>query len=247
MSYRDKFKSPESVCAYEETEYGQQSASTLLWAIEQHILDSICDRWLGTNSSATYLDFACGTGRILAYLGPRMASSVGIDVSEQMLSVARTRIGNAKLLCKDISDESIEVEGAYDVITAFRFFSNAEDALRRKVLAALYRRMHANSILIAHTHTNPLSYKLVTWPYHEMRRAMGQEIHARYLTLSKLRMLLKTAGLVPIAVIGYGFIPGRLLGTMGPRVMTAIESLLAHQRMLRWFGVNQLVICRKGQ
>ena len=42
-----------------------------------------------------YLDFACGTGRITGIVAPLARESVGVDVSESMLSRARAKIPGA--------------------------------------------------------------------------------------------------------------------------------------------------------
>jgi SAM-dependent methyltransferase len=246
MGYQDQFKSSTAVRDYDEREYAVTSGSSVLWELEKCLLDSILERWARVDGRTVYLDFACGSGRVLAHLAPRMARSVGIDVSTEMLSLARKKVKSAELICKDIAQDDTEVEGTYDVITAFRFFSNAEDELRGKVMAGLARRMHSDSILIANTHTNPLSYKLVTWPYYEMQRVLGRDIHARYLTVSGLCELVQAAGLRPIAVLGCGFVPGKVLGLLGSVLAMKIELALADWRMLQKIGVDQLVVCGKG-
>lgn len=246
MGYRDKFTSHESARDYEDREYASSTGSSLLWEVEKRVLDDIVERFLQPLSGTTYLDFACGTGRILQYLAPRMAYSTGIDVSTEMLSIARKKVGSAKLVCKDISEEGEELEGTYDVITAFRFFSNAEDSLRRRTLKALCRRMHSESVLIANSHTNPLSYKILMLPYHEARRAMGQAIHVRYLTLRSLCRSMRRVGLNPVGVYGYGFVPEKVIRMLGSQWAMTLELSLGQRSVLQRLGTNQLVVCRKS-
>ena len=55
-----------------------------------------------------HLDFACGTGRIAATLQERVTKTTGVDISAEMLSVARNRLPGAELVCGDmVADPSI--------------------------------------------------------------------------------------------------------------------------------------------
>jgi SAM-dependent methyltransferase len=246
MNYRDKFKCLADALDYDEREYASSGVSNIMWEAEKHLLNKIVAVFGLSSEKMNYLDFACGTGRVLGYLAPQMGRSVGIDVSDQMLALARRKVGNVDLICKDIANESVgEVEGIYDVITAFRFFSNAEDSLRDSAIAGLARRMHSNSILIANTHTNPLSYKLATWPYHQLRKMVGREIHARYLTAAKLCALFQRGGLKPIAVLGCGYIPETVTRLFTPGLTIKFEVALAGLATFQKWGVNQIVICKK--
>ncbi|MEQ1756224.1 MAG: metalloregulator ArsR/SmtB family transcription factor [Micropepsaceae bacterium] len=60
--------------------------------VEQVVLD-----FVGTGNVASYLDLGTGTGRILELVAPRAARAVGVDVNNEMLGVARTRIERAGL------------------------------------------------------------------------------------------------------------------------------------------------------
>jgi len=93
-------------------------------------------RLLGTVLPARinrYLDFACGTGRITRQLESRADESFGVDISPSMLRIARTRCRFTEFVHADLTDfarQTHELSG-FDVVTAFRFFGNAEPALRR--------------------------------------------------------------------------------------------------------------------
>jgi SAM-dependent methyltransferase len=245
MSYRDKFHSTAAARGYDDREYERGSVASILWDVERALLPVILRHAQPQNSTIRYLDFACGTGRVLGFLESRMAHSVGIDVSDAMLLEARKKARHSRLICKDIGREDDAVEGVYDVITAFRFFSNADAETRTKVLAGLLRRMHADSVLIANTHTNPISYKLASWPLHQISQLLGKRIHTRYLSLRGLLELMRSANLVPLAVYGYGFVPGRVIDLIGAPRALSIEQRLAHRRVIERFGVNQIVVFKK--
>ena len=93
----------------------------MMWELEQSALDKIFDSFF-PEQRPDYLDFACGTGRILGYLADRARSSTGVDVSQSMLSVARARVPGANIIQCDITRDDPFGDRTFELITAFRFF-----------------------------------------------------------------------------------------------------------------------------
>lgn len=60
--------------------------------VEQRLLELVPDGGIGD-----LLDIGTGTGRILQVLGPRAGRAVGVDLSHEMLQVARSNLERAKL------------------------------------------------------------------------------------------------------------------------------------------------------
>lgn len=56
--------------------------------VERALLDL-----LGAGRLPELLDIGTGTGRVLEVLGPRVGHGLGIDISREMLNIARTRLG----------------------------------------------------------------------------------------------------------------------------------------------------------
>lgn len=104
-----------------------------------------------------YLDFACGTGRILK-LGAEFFPAVGIDVSAEMLSVARQRVPAAKLYCLDVTREPDKVMGPFDCVSLFRFLLNAEPTLREEALRWLAAKMRPGAVLVGNNHMETTSF-----------------------------------------------------------------------------------------
>lgn len=125
----------------------------LLWEVEQELLGRILRRFLA-DRPIDHLDFACGTGRILALLEERTRSSTGVDVSSSMLGVARTNVRRAELIEGDLTRSDLLDGRRFDLITAFRFFPNAEPELRRDAIAALASRLAPGGILVFNNHMN---------------------------------------------------------------------------------------------
>lgn len=133
----------------------------MVWRLEQRILIKIVQKFLA-DTSPRHLDFAAGTGRILSHLNPYMSSSTAVDVSESMLAVARENAPNARFIKGDITREDILANEKFDLITAFRFFPNAEQELRYDVIGQLANRLSDGGILVFNNHINnkSLLYRL---------------------------------------------------------------------------------------
>ncbi len=128
----------------------------MLWKLERRVLNHVLATRFGAGPPR-HLDFACGTGRILAHLAGRTERSVGIDVSESMLAVAREVAPHADLRCLDLTRERLPEGERFDLVTAFRFFPRAEPELREAAMAALAGLLAPGGLLIFNNHLNDTS------------------------------------------------------------------------------------------
>jgi SAM-dependent methyltransferase len=99
-----------------------------------------------------YLDFACGTGRILEIGHNIFPEAVGLDLSEDMLEVARRKMPRVTFYCVDITRHPDSLDGKFDCVSIFRFLLNAEEPLRRDALAWIAAHMNPGSLLIGNIH-----------------------------------------------------------------------------------------------
>jgi SAM-dependent methyltransferase len=126
---------------------------SLIWELEQtHLLEILTRFRTRQPTSIELLDFACGTGRILEFLESHVDSAVGIDISQSMLEVARGHVSKAELLHADLTHEPVLANRRFELITAFRFFPNAEPALRNDVMRELVGLLANDGILILNNH-----------------------------------------------------------------------------------------------
>jgi SAM-dependent methyltransferase len=109
-----------------------------------------------------YLDFACGTGRVLKVGTEHFERCVGVDISDDMLTVARDRVPTARFVCADVTVDGDSVSGAFDCVTLFRFLLNAERSLSLEVLAWLADHMPPGATLIGNNHMNTVSFRGVS-------------------------------------------------------------------------------------
>ena len=133
-SYRESHLGAAKARSYDEDLWDPQAAKGLDWLVEQRLLAGVL-RSAGSSAPGPAADFACGTGRVLEFLGLYFPAPVGIDVSPDMLALARARCPRAKLILGDVTTMPSLAPGPFDLITAFRFFLNAEPPLRSEVLA----------------------------------------------------------------------------------------------------------------
>jgi SAM-dependent methyltransferase len=115
--------------------------------------------------SFTHLDFACGTGRILGYFEKLSSKQIGLDISPDMLEIAKAS-SKAQLLLPDEYFKAFELLEAGDVviISAFRFVLNSEQrdlddfiSFCKKILDT-----HENAYLMINNHGSKFSFRSLT-------------------------------------------------------------------------------------
>lgn len=175
-----------------------------------------------------YLDFACGTGRITATVSPLCEKAVGVDVSPSMLEVARRKLPSVEFHQRDLTVGGGDSLGLFDLVTAFRFFGNAQPELRDAALGAICRHLRPGGHLIINSHRNPRAL------YSLLGRLTGAPPHGMDLHMGKLRDLLARHGLrilheQPIAAWMYR---SRMMESARPDSQQAVanERRFGHQR-----------------
>ena len=121
--------------------------SGLAWADQQELLDrlfrpfeSLLAEPVAASGATRVLDVGCGTGATTLAIARRIgagADCVGIDISEPMLAVARTRAERedvpARFICADAQHHVLDPEGFDALVSRFgvMFFSDPVDAFSR--------------------------------------------------------------------------------------------------------------------
>lgn len=128
---------------------------------EHEILGRVVAR-LFPRGVPAYLDFACGTGRITRHMEGMAAQAWGIDVSPNMLRTAGSKCSRAQFILADATQDALDLP-PLDLVTAFRFFPNADDPLRHAALDAIHRLLKPGGYLILNNHRNSSSlHRLLT-------------------------------------------------------------------------------------
>lgn len=241
-------------CGYRKSHtvagYGQRYSKTYTrgyyaaqWKeIEEPILRGLLEKYVAGRGFSC-IDFACGTGRITSVVSAYCRSVTGVDVSQEMLSAAVVP-GNVTLANLDLTRSDLGEQFA--LATAFRFFLNAEDQLRREALAAISRHLLDDGLLICNIHMVASSPMGVI--YRLGRRLLGWTTH-NTMGESEFLALLKEAGFVPLEVVHYGYLPrpGRLLPDLCERLVNPVERLAKKLRFPSALAQSFIVVSRKIQ
>jgi ubiquinone/menaquinone biosynthesis C-methylase UbiE len=154
--YRDCHTSDEAVGAYRDVYAGGYYAAQ--WRLlEQPLLRQLFNeqRERGANRM---LDIACGQGRITLLGAEYFPTVLGVDYSPQMLARAKESqhdnpTGRDTDLQFQVGDvRSFTADEKFDVVTAFRFFLNAEDDLRIEGLRCVVRNLAPSGVFITNVH-----------------------------------------------------------------------------------------------
>ena len=135
-----------------QSRFSGSSHRALMWRIEQRILKALLHKHFAEPDKVRLLDFACGTGRILRLLEHDVRNATGVDIAQSMLDVAKEGVDKARLICADITHADDLDDQHFDLITAFRFFPNAEPALRDEAMAKLVTLMAPGGLLMFNNH-----------------------------------------------------------------------------------------------
>lgn len=221
--------------AYHES-FRSSRYRAFLWLREQAILDRVL-QGIPDSGRATVLDFACGTGRVLSYLRPKVASIVGVDVSGSMLAVARQASPDALLLRADLTRGNALAGQRFDLITAFRFFPNAEADLRRDAIASLVSLLADDGVVVLNNHQNAGSLNAMSGPIRGLPPS-------RWMSEGEVVSLVQEAGLRVTEQYPVGVVPGSDRFLPCPiRAAVAVDRLVARTPLSR-FAQDVVYVCR---
>jgi SAM-dependent methyltransferase/cytidylate kinase len=226
---------------YDQNIYDPAGYDTFVWELYKPYLIRIVQGLAAQHEHMTYLDFACGTGRIISTLEGIPAVSVGLDISPQMVEYARTKVSRSDLRCGDILADPAIIDSNFDLITAFRFFLNTEPEMRALVMNSLARHLaNEDSRLIFNIHLNRWSADGLKSLYTRLR-GWGPRTTMTY---PMVRRLVEDAGLEIERWYGFALWPNRLYrGRFGP-LLKAIDRQAARIWPLRWISKDLLFVCR---
>jgi SAM-dependent methyltransferase len=243
MPYRVSHRGADKAADYDHDFWAFGTAKAQNWHIERRLLERVFDAVLPAPPQRA-VDFACGTGRVLAELEARVPDTYGIDISPEMLAIARERCPGSKLICRDVttSTEPLDLGGPVHVVTSFRFFLNAEPALRRAALAWIHDNLSPDGRLVANFHLNPNSLRGTYLRIRLFRRRSRLPM----LSLREIAALLADCGFAVEHVQGYEYLPYRRAGArlIAPRIRARVEGAMSGSRLVRPFAGCHLVVAR---
>lgn len=240
QNYRWSHVGSEKSFSYSRQFRIESDVKWLYWQLEQEILSRILSK--PDTHRMRHLDFACGTGRIISHLEERFKKSTGIDISHDMLSVARKAIKRSTLICGDVTDVNFDVAQSFDVITSFRFFLNAQSELRTKVLRWLYHHLNDSGILICNFHLNPTSFLGL---YYRIYSAINNSHRPNTLSIKEAKKLLSEQCFKISEIYPYGYFFYKRSGVRFPKIMLEVERKMIRLQWLPVVARNFIVVGTK--
>lgn len=218
-----------------------------IWDLEKKMLREIFSEIFSSqnNEAIEYLDFACGTGRVISFLKNELGfkNALGIDTSEAMISEAKKKV-SAEFICSNIVEHPEDLDGRkFDLITSFRLFLNIEKENREVILKELFKYLKDDGYLIINNHVN--RYSLIGIQFW-IRRLIGNKQIINTATKKEFCELLEKAGFNVLKVYKFTLIPGRKNILMLPKkFLLNLELFLSRIPWIRNLGLSQIYICQK--
>lgn len=240
IPYTESHKYESKGAEYEQY-YQTQTWQKFLWSREQKIILKILDKYFA-GAEVHLLDFACGTGRIAGLLENRVKTSTGVDVSGSMLAVARKKLKRTEIIEADITAENILKPRKFNLVTAFRFFLNAEPELRRAAIRALVDLLDDEGYLVFNNHQN-LGSPWTKLLYRRHRRKNPEGIF-NVMSMDELEELARQAGLEIVEMFPVGFFhPPKVPVSYG--LNRAIDNIASRFKCLSRFSESPIAVCRR--
>jgi len=239
-TYKDSHKYAEKGAEYQAF-YETQPWERFLWSREQKIILHILEKYF-KGRDIHLLDFACGTGRITGFLEERVKTSTGVDVSGPMLAIARRKLKRTEIIEADITAEDVLQGRRFNLITAFRFFVNAEPALRCSAMQALAGLLSEDGYFVFNNHQSYGS------PWIKLRCLRHRQVNPQgifnVMTIDEMRKLVEWVGLEIAELYPVGFF--HLPKIAVPRaVSSAAENICSRVKFLARFSESPVAVCRR--
>ena len=204
-----------------------------------------------------YMDFACGTGRIIQFISSKYEFNkyTGIDLSENMINEAR-RTNNSKITFKvlDITNSKANIP-KQDIITSFRLFLNLEEKNRYIILKKLNSIMKKDGYLIVNNHLNRYSilgltafilHKIFHLPIKGQSNPKNKRTILNTLKNSEFKEVIESCGFKVIREYHFCLLPGYKNYIFFTKLfLFKIEIFISKLKFLNFFGKDCIFVCKK--
>lgn len=237
MDYRKSHLQKDHAESYHK-EFERDPHRKMIWQLEKKVLDHMMGEFF-KNTEINHFDFACGTGRILSHLESWVNSSFGVDISPAMLEVARKHNKEAEIIEVDLTASDILGTHEFNLITAFRFFPNAQAELRSAAMEVIVRHLQDDGYIVFNNHTNASS------TIYRLARLFGRG-GSGGMSIAEVQALVTENNLEIVKIYHIGVIPMTGNHMILPAViLQPIEWFLSRIPLLRNFAQDHVVICKK--
>src|ERR687893_510497 len=129
-----------------------------IFQLEDSILRDLFRRLWSARQDTAYLDYAFGTGRIIAVFRDLIRTKVGVDTSAGQLAIAQKKVPDAEFVEGNVvTDPNLLGGRRFDMITSFRLLLNLEPENRGPILRVLADLLTDHGYLIVDNHMNRFS------------------------------------------------------------------------------------------
>jgi SAM-dependent methyltransferase len=240
ISYRESHKYRGKGDEY-EAYYACDAWEKFLWSREQEIILGILDEYFA-GREIHLLDFACGTGRIAGLLEGSVKTSTGVDVSGSMLAIARQKLKRTEIFEADITTDNILKGRKFNLITAFRFFLNAEPKLRSSAIKVLVELLDEDGYFVFNNHHSLGSLWIRLLYARHLRK--NPEGTFNVMSVEQMKNLVEDVGLEIVEVYPAGFFhPPKIPASY--RLNRAIDNLASRLKFLNRFSESPIAVCRR--
>jgi SAM-dependent methyltransferase len=226
-----------------------------IFELEHEVLHDLFRRLRSSNPNTRYLDFACGTGRILAVFHRLVGRPLGVDTSPGQLALARKKVPGAELIHGNVVTEpGLLGDRRFDLITSFRLLLHLEPANRIAILRALRDRLAEGGRLIVDNHMNRysilgimalLAHKVLGIP-RKPHVPPGRRGIIGTMSESEVRTALAVAGLEVEEIRRIFVLPGHESFLPLPaRWLVPVERFFSRVPLLNRLSKNQIFVCRR--
>lgn len=239
-SYRKSHIDKEKGIKYDK-EYCQNSWNSYLWSQEKKCLIDIIKKFC-KDENTNYLDFACGTGRIVSFIEGYVANSTAVDVSSSMLEEALKKVKKTEIINVDLTTENVLDDRKFDLITAFRFFLNAENDLRNEALKVLSCLLDEQGYLIINSHQNRTNFfvffKII------IRRFFNKGVNFNTMSFRETKSLLRDHDFEIVKIYSVGLLSTPKI-KLSKSLNSKIDTFCSKFWFLSKFSESPILVCRK--
>ena len=225
-----------------------------IFELEKVYLNQIYASWLSDRGAFAYLDYATGTGGILALFADKTTVKFAVDSSHLQLECAKSKVPEATFIADNIATNPDCLPIRFELITCFRLLVNLEQENRLPVLQGLSNALKDDGILILDNHMNRhsvlglIALRMKHWFGYRDKNAetFGQKRIINTISQTEMVQLANMASLMVKDVYRFMILPGYMKWTILPiRWLIKVERIMATVSWLNWLGKNQIFVCEK--
>jgi len=189
----------------------------------------------------SYLDIACGFGRITKIIEGKFKNAYGADTSRKMMSIAKKNCRKVVFKVGDAEKLPFKKD-SFDFETCFRFIMNFKKPVRQRMLRDFSRVLKPKGTLVLNIHRNKHGFRGI---YSTLRNLfLGTD--EPYLSYFEAKEQLRKAGFRISRVYGIKLIPywrGKIF--FPEKLLLPLEKVFARVPLLKYFADGLIIIARK--